>query len=391
MNTLKKLVAGILSCFALVSTSFAQDDDSNLVPNPGFESIDGKKLKKQGQVEMAKGWFSPTKENADVFASDASADIVKTPNNYRGMEAPADGRNYGGIVAFSFGDKTARSYLMAKLDAPLKKGSKYCVQFQVSLSDYSKYACNNIGAHLSKKPLEREDKGTIIAETHVKHSMNKVFDQQFGWETICTVVESKGSEEWIVIGNFNTNKETKSVQMKKPASAGNVKQTADAYYFIDNVKVFYLDSIEQCLCEKSKMPIEKTDVIYTKQVISNKELTFEEKLDNASIYFFELSDVLTESAENELRLLAEDIKKQPETIYIHGHDDVLEEKAAELNPRHKDLAMRRAENVRKFLEDEGVPSNLLKLVDHGDKEPEDGGESDVSHAKNRRVELHLRR
>jgi outer membrane protein OmpA-like peptidoglycan-associated protein len=391
MKKMKLLMIGIIGGAMLTSGTYAQDDDNNLVPNPGFESIDGKKLKKQGQVEMAKGWFSPTQVNADVFASDAGADLVKTPDNYRGKEAPADGSNYAGIVAFSFGDKLPRTYLMAKLDAPLKKGSKYCVQFQVSLSDLSKYACNNIGAHLSKKAVERADKGTIIAGTHVKHSMNKVFDQQFGWETICTIVESTGGEEWIVIGNFTSNKETKNTQMKKPASMGTAKQTADAYYYIDNVKVFYLDSIEQCLCEKPKVAIEKTDVIYTKQVISNKELTFEEKLDNASIYFYELSDVLTESAENELRLLAEDIKNQTEVIYIHGHDDVLEEKAAELNPRHANLAQRRADSVRIFLENQGVPANLLQLVDHGDKEPDDQSDSDVGHAKNRRVELHMRR
>jgi outer membrane protein OmpA-like peptidoglycan-associated protein len=382
-----KSVYVFLGLCLVASSAFGQDDDKNIVKNPGFESANTKSLKKTKKIELAEGWFSPTADYADLYSKDAGApEIIGVPNNARGMEEAAEGSNYAGIVAYSYNDKFPRTYVMTKLEVPLRKGTKYCVQFKVSLSDLSKYASNNIGAHLSKKALENDEKVSLIVDTHVKHSKNKVFNQQFNWETVCGVYEANGDEEWITIGNFATNKETKYEQMKKPATMKSGTQTADAYYFIDDVRVFQLDSIQECQCEKENI-VQETDIIYTKQVITNKELTFAEKLENGAVYFASKKIELTDGAKRDLIVLAEAMKNSSETITVHGHCDAIEAKAAETDPSLKYIAQRRANVVKKFLEEQGVPADRLEVVSHDANELDDQGDSDISHAKNRRVEL----
>lgn len=387
MKTMKHILMAI--CVAgIITPAAAQEDDKNLVSNPGFESADVKRLKRDKKIELAENWYSPTAITADLFSKDAGEDMVKIPKNFRGTEEASDGSNYAGFVAFSYNDKVPRSYVMTKLLFPLKKATKYCVQFKVSLSDISKYSSNNIGAHLSKKALETEDKMSLFEDIHVKHSTNKVFNQQFGWNTICGVYEAEGGEEWLTIGNFASNRDTKYEQMKKPETHKRDKQTYDAYYFIDDVQVFYLDSIEECMCEKEKVE-EEAEIVYTKQIITNKELTFAEKVENSAVYFAKNKLELTQSAMKELDLLAEEIKANSEVIELHGHTDPGEAKEAEVNPTLRYLAQRRANAVKKYLEERGVDSNRLTVISHDDQEVADGSDTEIGHAKNRRVELRV--
>jgi outer membrane protein OmpA-like peptidoglycan-associated protein len=378
----------VMLTLAFAGPSIGQEDDKNLISNYGFESATTKSLKKEGKIELAEGWFSPTPATADLYSKDAGApDICGAPGNFRGNEQPYEGSNYAGFVAYSYNDKVPRTYVMTKLMYPLKKGSKYCVSFKVSLSDLSKYASNNVGAHLSKKALEAEEKVTIINDIHVKHSKNKVINQQFNWQTICSVYEAKGDEEWIAIGNFASNRDTKYEQMKKPEAFKSGKQTADAYYFVDDVQVFYLDSIQECMCEKENVVIE-TDLVYSKQIVSDKELKFEEKLAYGTVYFKKNSSELIESAQNELALLAEAMKSRGSEVYIiHGHSDKGEVKDAEVDPKLKYLSQRRANAVKKFLTEKGISESRLEVSPHDDAEAADSGETDLGKAKNRRVEF----
>ena len=237
-NTMTKLIwtmsVGILSLNA-----FAQEGQ-NLISNSGFESV-GKAPKRLGSIESAEGWVSPTGVRADLFTSSKLEDI-NVPENIYGKEHPKEGGNYAGIVGYSYGDKMPRSYVMTKIDVPLKKDMRYCVKFNLSLAEASKYASNNIGAKLSKKPFGSDSKLPLIDEASLLHYNNdhKIMSARYNWTEVCGVVVAEGGEKYITIGNFNSDDETKSERMKKDPKT-KVTQIVAAYYYIDDVTVRLLN------------------------------------------------------------------------------------------------------------------------------------------------------
>ena len=94
----------------------AQD---NLVDNGGFEDMK-KKPKKMGGLKSVEGWDCPTGMKGDIFVS-GKTESVNVPTNLYGTEEAKDGKAYAGVVMYSYGDKMPRTYLMTKLNDPLKK------------------------------------------------------------------------------------------------------------------------------------------------------------------------------------------------------------------------------------------------------------------------------
>ena len=183
-------VVALLACGQLSAQSV------NLVPNGSFEANDGK-IKGLGQIEKVTGWVGATGAKPDAFIGDKIKDekakaYSSIEQNTYGKEKAKDGANYVGFVAYSLNNKVARSYVMVKLDAPLKKGVRYCVTFNVSLAEASKYACNQIGANFSNKGFATTEKTSIIDVAHVQHRDNKIINATYNWEKICGVYEAKG-------------------------------------------------------------------------------------------------------------------------------------------------------------------------------------------------------
>jgi hypothetical protein len=154
-----------------------------------------------------KGIESPTEIKADLFSKSANGDIG-IPANVYGTEEPTSengGNVYAGIVAFKPGKLAGeRSYITIQLmqgkePVTLKKGLTYCIEYAVSLSESSKFACNNLGAYLSKdKPGNGEPGAIYMAGDHVmKAQVNKVYNGFFGWEKVCNTYTAKGDEKYI--------------------------------------------------------------------------------------------------------------------------------------------------------------------------------------------------
>ena len=131
-NNLRKYSSIVLIGLSTI-TAFAQEGE-NLVPNGSFEATNGK-VKGLGAIEKDKsaviGWTTATGAKADLFMPSKVPDI-NTPLNLYGTEQAKEGSNYAGIVAYSPQNKVPRTYLMVKLDTPMKKGMRYCVKFNLS-------------------------------------------------------------------------------------------------------------------------------------------------------------------------------------------------------------------------------------------------------------------
>ncbi len=391
-NKMKKLIwtmsVGILSL-----STFAQEGQ-NLISNSGFESV-GKSPKRLGSIESAEGWVSPTGVRADLFTSSKIEDI-NVPENIYGKEHPKEGGNYAGIVGYSYGDKMPRSYVMTKIDVPLKKDMRYCVKFNLSLAEASKYASNNIGAKLSKKPFGSDSKLPLIDEASLLHYNNdhKIMSARYNWTEVCGVVVAEGGEKYITIGNFNSDDETKSERMKKDPKL-KVTQIVAAYYYIDDVTVRLLSDGEQCDCQAEESAQEYSTTIYQKVFNLNDEMSAKEKIELQEIFFAFGRDKLTTEGTGSLDLIAKLLKENPAMkLQINGHNNAMEDSVGIENDYYADMDNKRIGAVMNYLMEKGIPEGRIIFTQKGidepntDTNPED--DEDLVMAKNRRVTFTVR-
>ena len=362
---MKRLLVAAITLSIGFSANFANaQDDKNLVTNPSFESIKGK-LKKQKQISIAINWESPTGLGADLFSTKVK-DVVGAPKNIYGNENPLDGDYYAGIVGFSYNSKEPRTYLQTELLGPLKKGTQYCMKFNVSLADKSKYSSNNLGAYVTQKRFEVEGKSDIIFDNEkdlkkvVLHPENNTFDGRFNWETVCNAFTAQGKERFLIIGNFYNTRETKFKKLKKPKGLMG-QQIPVAYYYIDQVELFVLDSIEECDCVK-RAKENTARVLYHKQVTAEGGMTTEQQIKYSTVYFDWVSTKIDAAMVPDLDHLAELLNGGDGTsinLILEGHVGDEEAGEIEANSYLKGLDRKRAEAVKAYLVGKGVSVRFI--------------------------------
>jgi outer membrane protein OmpA-like peptidoglycan-associated protein len=371
-------------------TSIAQGE--NLIDNGGFETVEGK-LKSLGCIDLAVGWMSPTGVRADIY-SPCKIPEINVPENIYGKEDPKEGTNYAGIVGFSFGDAIPRSYLMAKLNMPLKKGMKYCVKFSVSLAEVSKYASNQIGVNFSSKQFGTDSKTAIIEKTHVLDSKNKIFSAMYNWEQVCGVYYAEGGEKFITIGNFTSNENTKNEKIKKDPNMKKAQITA-AYYYIDDVVVSLISEDATCDCEIAPEDVAYSTTIYQKVINVNDKMPAKEQIEKQIAYFAFGKNKLTPEAIVSLDLIANLMKANPAIkLDIAGHSDEMEEKVGAEKPVFSDMSNKRINEIMKYLMAKGIQESRLISTPTGSSEPNENitesDDDDLKLAKNRRVTFKVR-
>ena len=390
---MKLSIKSLLVAFPLGLMSITSIGQENLVPNPGFETIEGK-MKALGCIENATGWTSPTGVRADLFTPSKNV-TINVPENLYGKEDAKEGTNYAGIVGYSFGDAMPRSYIMGKLNSPLKKGMKYCVRFSLSLSESSKFASNQMGVNFSSKPYGTDSKTAIIEKTHVLDSKNKIFSAMYNWEEVCATYFAEGGEKFITLGNFTSNENTKNEKNKKDPKNKAAQITA-AYYYIDDISVVLVAEDGTCDCGGSSSGDESySNTIFQKVVNINEGMPVKDQIELQNEYFgFGKSKLLPNSMKS-LDLIAEDLKANPNLkLEIVGHNDEMEEKLAAEKPAFSDMSNKRINEVIKYLTSKGIAESRLISNPVGISDPSseisDIDEEDLRLAKNRRVSFKVR-
>ncbi len=379
---------------SIASATIHAQDDKNLVQNPSFESEKGK-LKKLNQIDIATDWTSPTGMKADLFSSGKPAPC-SAPDNPYGKEEPMEGKNYAGILMYSYNNKEPRTYIQNKLMAPLRKDVEYCMKFNVSLSDLSKYAVNNFNVYFSKDPLSVAEKTDIIFEKEKDKEglgtvkSNEVMLGRYGWETICVTFKATGKEQYIVIGNFYNNKETKLEKMKKKEDFPGT-QVPKAYYYIDEVELFIMEDASECACKQEGES--KESIVYHKEYTSADGFDIEEQIKLATIYFDVNNSKIESSMMKDLEIMAGTLIANPEfKIELTGNIDAVEGKEMKAEPENEflaNLALTRAEKVKEYLVNKGVDASRITVKSAQDKNLASTGTTPLDDAKNRRVEFKL--
>ncbi len=387
-----KLIASLLFFLPLSMSSMAQEGD-NMVENGSFEATDGK-VRKLGSIESALGWLSPTGSRADLFTS-SKEPTIDVPLNLYGSEDAKDGGNYAGIVAYSYGNKVPRSYLMTKLKTPMKKGFKYCVSFNVSLAEASKYASNQLAANFSSKAYGTDSKTPIIEKSHVVDQNNKIFNGFYNWEQVCGVYVAEGGEKYITIGNFTSDEDTKNERNKKQTDV-KVAQIIAAYYYIDNITVTLVEDMNDCACAPEEDINTYSKVIYQNTTRLIEDASPEAKLENERLYFAFGSDNFTVEGQKALDNLVEALKANPTwKVQILGHSDKTEDEVGKEKDRYSSMDSKRVNAVMKYLMDKGIAESRMLPSPQGSTLPSEvvsaNDDEELTMAKNRRVGFKIRK
>jgi OmpA-OmpF porin, OOP family len=391
ISNMKTTIA--IAIFGLSASFVNAQTNENLVPNGSFESI-GKDPKKLGSIESANGWYSPTGVRADLFFPNKKVQDIGVPANIYGNENAKDGSNYAGIVAYSHNNKMPRSYVSTKLQAPLKKGKKYCVQFHVSLAEASTYSANQIGAYFSGKALASAAKESIIEKASVLSDENPVFNAPFGWDRVCNTYIADGGEKFITIGNFSANDATKSVKVKKD-NKNKTPLIPAAYYYVDNISVVLIDDENPCDCSSADPTANYSKTVYQKAVNLNDKLSADKQIESLQVYFGFGKTDFTKGGEEVLDIIVKIMKENPGfKLQVNGFSDAEEDALAEDQNFFKNMDGKRVNAVFEYLKAKGIGEHRLIAQPQGSSEKSseivDGDEDDMIQAKNRRVEFKVR-
>ena len=383
--TLKNISRSVATIVALVAVTLSpQAQTFNLVPNSGFEDTNIKKLRSYGQMEeVSKDWFSATEVPADIYGDGAKGDKIAIPTNDYGTQEPAAGLCYAGFRAYSKDPRMQRSYLEVQLPQMLDRDVMYCVSFDISLADLSRYAVNDIGVVVSDRKIEQPNLGDMILQPDVKQKTNKVFEYAEGWEKFCGTFVGTGQEEYIVIGCFGSRSDMTIEKVKRPMGLTG-PQLSHAYYFIDNVEIIEIQAKSQCVC--SAVEERDMDLVYGSSSVQDEDMTAVEKINSSAIYYAFLKRTPTGSGKQSVAEIAAILKANPGMrINIVGHCDDDEASEGKINARYKMIGKNRGDQIRRMLEAEGVPASQFSVSDIGAQDPANSRDTDISRAQNRRV------
>lgn len=404
----------------VTNISFAQKGKGNEkeVFKMTFENTKDKETVTEiGAVEMLEGEVLSTMEvKADLFMKDASGD-VGIPNNVFGSENPKEGQGgeaYAGLIAYKPGKNgnLERSYITIALKkgketVALKKGLKYCVSYDVSLAESSKYAINNLGLYFTKSPFGAEPPKVGDTDDHLVLNPTKdrvprrIIKGFFGWEKVGNVYIAKGDEKYITIGNFQPNQAYTSTDtpwkfesVKKPKES-EAEAMNHAYYYVDNIVIRLIDKEEECECFKPvvvNLEESFSPVIYNKPIELDEKMTLAQKVEAHQVHFRGGQAKFTSNATDNLSFILDAMKKDSKmNIEVIGHTDVKEDEAGAQDEQYKDLDRERVKAVINYLVKNGIDASRLKASHKSSLQVSsdivEDDEADVKEAKNRRVEF----
>jgi outer membrane protein OmpA-like peptidoglycan-associated protein len=104
------------------------------------------------------------------------------------------------------------------------------------------------------------------------------------------------------------------------------------------------------------------------------------------LYFVTATDELTDESKNELKKVLDELKHRPvPDVLVVGHTDTVGD--VEANDR---LSAQRAERVKGFLVDIGIPARQIQTAGRGERELLIQTADNIDEPRNRRVEINVR-
>ncbi len=176
----------------------------------------------------------------DVFVKSCTfVNHYGVPGNNFGVSYPKNGNAYIGLGLLILPYET-KEYIVQHLTNPLAAGKSYYTSFYVSKADRTIYSTKNIGAYFSiSQPTVVPGDIYVQAIPQVENHSGFLTDT-VGWTKIEGYFIAQGGEQYITIGNFNSNANTDTINSgtTNPIPYDN----GTAYYYLDSVSLY--DSLD---------------------------------------------------------------------------------------------------------------------------------------------------
>ena len=223
----------IYICFIIILGFNAKSQ--NLVVNGSFESFAGANC--GGLGFSLNNWNSIN--SPDYYHVNCNPVNYGVPINRFGSIYPLYGNAYAGIVCFSK-SLEVKEYIFQHLNVALITGKPYYVSFFISRADRISYAIKTVGAYFSVSQPSVASSNTWIPANPQVENQNGYLVDTIGWTKIEGYFTAQGGEEYITIGNFNSNanSDTLNTGTTNPIPFDN----GTAYYYIDSVSLY--DSLD---------------------------------------------------------------------------------------------------------------------------------------------------
>ncbi|HEY3405500.1 MAG TPA: OmpA family protein [Ohtaekwangia sp.] len=340
----------------------------NLVPNGSFEeftSCPGDFSQNKSEFRV-KGWWSATQGTPDHFHS-CSRGNASVPHNWAGVSEAFDGKGFTGIYLWMDNHKDYREYLQCRLTTSLIKDSVYTVDFRFKLSSYSRYAIDRIGLFLTDSAVVSDHDVVINAVPTFSLVKDSALTQKTGyWEKAHFDYKAKGGEQFLVLGNFFTNDETKFYRIQFTPDQQDMLQMS-AYYYIDDVKVIQHSQRYDELLPEFEPRFAELNKTY---VLRN-------------ILFEFNSYKLRSSSFEELDGVVFWLEQHPNArVVLSGHTDDVG--GTRYNQK---LSENRARSVAAYLHYQGIAEQRIETAGHGKSKPLIDSTTEEAREQNRRVEV----
>ncbi len=209
----------------------------NLVPNGSFEILSDCPFDAI-LVDKANGWFSPSNATPDIYnvCSDLSFNN-SVPLNGLGFQYAKEGNGYIGFVPHGQGNNY-REYVGCQLSKTLETSKIYEASYYVNLASSSPIACNNFGLGFASDSVHLNTTTQIYIGSILESDI--LVTDTTNWTKVTFYFEAKGDENYIFLGNFSSDSDTKIITLTNSAQ--------DCYYFLDQVTLTEIEfNNENCI------------------------------------------------------------------------------------------------------------------------------------------------
>ncbi|MGB5509182.1 OmpA family protein [Robiginitalea sp.] len=344
----------------------------NLVPNPGFETFNACPRHLGNLHQDVAEWTTPTSGTTDYFHM--CSFHMGTPENFNGVQRTVEGEGYAGFYAYAPDDY--REYLQVRLKSPLTPGAEYRLSFYVSLAERSDYAIRDFGILFSNNPLEIDTKKNISKGKRYDIPENKYhyletpaadfISDTRDWSRVEARFEADGTEEYLILGNFRTNRQTRTAKTGRSSNKG-------AYYYIDKVALLKLKP-QLAMAQAPSEARTSTYALDSLQVFQSLLFEFD-------------THSLSGPGREELKELYEFLSRDSDLqLHLAGHTDG--KGRADYNQL---LSEKRCLAVARYLENLGISSGRIQWLGFGSSRPVASNETEDGRSRNRRVEFLIKK
>ena len=339
----------------------------NLVPNSGFEIC----LECPVQLGTFHGnvsaWSCPTQGTTDYFHN--CSQKVGAPENFNGAQNTFEGNGYAGFYAYAPGNY--REYMQVRLLSPLSAGTTYTISFNVSLAERSDFAIRDFGILFSSDSLQVPTKRNLSRKYWYSFPENEYHFMEMGapgfledtseWVRVEAEFQAKGSERYLILGNFRDNQRT-------PVRSTGRSFNKGAYYYIDQVELKPVIKEELVTNAPGPYPLDSLQVF--------DSLLFE-------FDTFKLSGMGQEELDSLYQFLSMESQLH---LQVAGHTD-----GRGTSWYNQVLSERRCLAVVEYLKELGMASARIRWKGYGDSKPVASNETETGRSQNRRVEFKILR